>query len=323
MISNISGKELKGIIEIYFVLENTTGLLIRAPGAKMVIGGADVMPMASKRKYMLSKGERVLEVPYIPGSSFKGRMRSLLEVLLGKDLFSTDGRIYQHFRYFERREEAKITCTDPKCPVDTIFGHPSFHIGEVQKFAPLIGEDVVRELLKVEAPTRLSVSDLWPTTACIERLIREKELEIGVDRILLSDFLEEKAENRIDRLTAAADPRTFLRIKPHIEFEGIMNYEIYLESDIEMLKYVFVGMKLVEDTYLGGCGTRGYGKIVFKKIKITPKPKDYYMGKIKKENLQYKEYVIKQDKTAIEKALEDLDSIIRFVEENLGISRES
>lgn len=37
-------------------------------------------------------------------------------------------------------------------------------------------------------------------------------------------------------------------------------------------------MKLLEDDYLGGSGSRGYGKIKFRDIKLICKPKEYYEG---------------------------------------------
>ena len=35
-------------------------------------------------------------------------------------------------------------------------------------------------------------------------------------------------------------------------------------------------MALLEDNYLGGSGSRGYGKIIFDKIKVSKRGKDYY-----------------------------------------------
>ncbi len=37
-------------------------------------------------------------------------------------------------------------------------------------------------------------------------------------------------------------------------------------------------MKLLEDDYLGGSGSRGYGKVRFTNMKIVNKPKEYYEG---------------------------------------------
>ena len=35
-------------------------------------------------------------------------------------------------------------------------------------------------------------------------------------------------------------------------------------------------MRLLEDNYLGGSGSRGYGQIKFENIKLSKRSKDYY-----------------------------------------------
>ena len=60
------------------------------------------------------------------------------------------------------------------------------------------------------------------------------------------------------------------------KFEVVFN--IYKESDIDLIKKFIEGMKLLEDDYLGGSGSRGYGKIKFKNLKLICKPKKYYEG---------------------------------------------
>ena len=35
-------------------------------------------------------------------------------------------------------------------------------------------------------------------------------------------------------------------------------------------------MALLEDDYLGGSGTRGYGKVAFNNLEMTFKPRSYY-----------------------------------------------
>ena len=47
-----------------------------------------------------------------------------------------------------------------------------------------------------------------------------------------------------------------------------------------MLETIFEGLKLLEDNYLGGMGTRGYGKVEFTDIEIKEKKaEDYEEGK--------------------------------------------
>ena len=65
------------------------------------------------------------------------------------------------------------------------------------------------------------------------------------------------------------------------KFEIVFN--IYKKDDIDLIKKFIEGMKLLEDDYLGGSGSRGYGKIKFKNLKLICKPKEYYEGNTEKK----------------------------------------
>lgn len=45
----------------------------------------------------------------------------------------------------------------------------------------------------------------------------------------------------------------------------------------EDIKNLINLMKMLEDDYLGGSGSRGYGKVELKITKILERPKDYYL----------------------------------------------
>jgi len=77
-----------------------------------------------------------------------------------------------------------------------------------------------------------------------------------------------KWENVIDRITSAANPRQMERVPAGAEFEFEMIYNILNESDKKNLKEVFKAMELLEHDYLGGSGSRGYGKVKFKYLKV-------------------------------------------------------
>jgi len=291
-------RELMGILIIDFKLINETGLLIRYPLSKAKIGGADTMPMTTRRYYDVIKEE--IDVPYIPGSSFKGRMRGLLELAKGLELISLDGKIYQHFvpppeRYLD------IFLKFYKEPLDDLFGKNAVHFSELRDvlekdYARRQGYSSPRELedqekeailkqvtniFKEYASTRLIVHDIYPSSDYVKKLYAEKS-QLGLP-ITLDDFLEEKMENRLDRITNAADPRTILRVKPLVEFEGSMKIVLF-DTDTEekrlreLLNLLVAGLELLEDTYLGGSGSRGYGKIRFSKFKLRFRSKKYYLG---------------------------------------------
>jgi len=148
------------------------------------------------------------------------------------------------------------TCADIACPVCSIFGRPAEE--------------------KVEAPaTRLIIRDAELTEESVARL---NELELDLN------FTEVKWENVINRITSAANPRQMERVPAGSEFGFEMLYSVYdlkdQSDDVDRLKHLFEAMKLVEDDYLGGQGSRGYGKVEFKDVSIEARPRDYYEGKV-------------------------------------------
>ncbi|PMP96304.1 MAG: type III-A CRISPR-associated RAMP protein Csm3, partial [Thermodesulfobacterium geofontis] len=98
-------------------------------------------------------------------------------------------------------------------------------------------------------------------------------------------FTEIKTENQINRLTSRANPRKVERVPAGAEFEGVMIFDVYKEEDIKLLKIIFSGMKMLEDSYLGGYGSRGSGRIKFTKISIKWRSKEFYLGKGETESI--------------------------------------
>lgn len=270
---------LLGLVKVEFKLFVREGLLIRSGKGREVLGGVDIQPVSIHYPYAVGGRHYVLEVPYIPGSSLKGRARSLLEVALGLPLHTTDNKIYMHMRVAGR----EIVHLDPYCPVDNVFGSASV---QPQQLA----EGELGWILRCWAPSRAIFYDLVPTEDYVSRLCEEKG---GCGLVTFSDFLEEKYENRIDRVTSAADPRNILRVKPGVEFRGAVAFQIFdldvcrrkecdehsdgflkeVEKFGSPAAYYFTqlvnALRLVEETYLGAAGTRGYGKVEFRNVKVT------------------------------------------------------
>lgn len=174
--------------------------------------------------------------PYIPGSSLKGVMRSKLEVADGKEF----EEVVKGSK--DRKGIYMHICNESSCNVCSIFGRPAEYVSNY--------------------PARLIVRDSYPDDYTRE-LIRDYKLEV-------------KFENQLDRITAAANPRQIERVPKGSRFNLSMIYNIYDNSDISLLKDVFRSMKLVEDSYLGGHGSRGYGRVMFNMDKLLLKPKKYY-----------------------------------------------
>jgi len=103
-------------------------------------------------------------------------------------------------------------------------------------------------------------------------IIRDAYLEGETDT-------EEKTENVIDRVkgtTLRGGLRQIERIPVGSIFNFEVVYNVYSEKDKTLIKKFIEGMKLLEDDYLGGSGSRGYGKIEFREMDITEKTKEFY-----------------------------------------------
>jgi len=290
-------RELKGLARLDLEMEVLTGLLIRMPVHAQVyrIGGADLYPIVTRKKYVLgnkqegNKREVEIEIPIVPGSSLKGRMRGLLELALGKPLYSTDGRIWLHTRALSGHHPMSLSEIErdvvQRCEVDEVFGAPAIGLEQLadqyarhyasSRGAPKPSEEdeekawqeVTTKLAPALAITRLLVDDMYPTDECVNELS-----ENGRRLISIADFLEEKSENRIDRITSAADPRQVVRVKPGIVFGGALKLLVfdidkgYVKRNLEL---IVRGLKLIEETYLGASGSRGYGKVKFRKLRVA------------------------------------------------------
>jgi len=276
------GRKLYGIITIRMKLINETGLLIKAPvQAQMYkIGGEDQYPMTLKRKYRTDGSEEEIEVPYIPASSLKGRMRGLLEIASGAKLYTSDDKIWQHVRSLQTMGPHDFQEDVEKgCAIDELFGWAAVNLKQLadsmekeieKENNPAKAEKEAREkaleLYKKLAPTRLLVSDFFPSEEYVKKLY-----EAAGTSLTVYDFLEDKSENRIDRITSAADPRSIVRVKPGVEFEGDIKILLFDNdsSKVELfLKTLVNGLKLIETTYLGASGSRGYGRVKFKDISV-------------------------------------------------------
>jgi CRISPR-associated protein Csm3 len=300
-------RELKGYLKIMMKITTKTGLMIRMPiqAQAFKIGGADQYPIITSRKYLINNEEIELEVPYIPGSSLKGRVRSLLEIAYGKNLYTTDQKIWQHVRGTKLMNSNDFyRDVVERCPIDDLFGWAAANYSQIKEHLSKTDnaeQKSIDFLFSNLAPTRLLFDDFYPSKETVEKLKAKS----------IADFLEEKSENRIDRITSAADPRTFPRVKPGVEFEGTVTMLIFDIDKDHLKKYLETfanGLKLVEDTYLGSSGSRGYGRVGFEDIVIE-------LFKINKT--QDGISVVKQPTIAKLSNLEDLRSKLDEIAENI------
>lgn len=90
----------------------------------------------------------------------------------------------------------------------------------------------------------------------------------------LTGATEVKFENSISRMTAVANPRQIERVVRGAQFPMQLIYEYTDKTDEETLLQDFrilkEGFKLLEYDYLGGSGSRGYGRIKFLDLDAEP-----------------------------------------------------
>ena len=113
---------------------------------------------------------------------------------------------------------------------------------------------------KKRGPTRLIVRDAVLHEDDAEKFKNGKPI------------VEEKSENSLNRITAAANPRPIERVVPGIRFRFELVYRVIDDGDggtqdeENFKKVVCKGLQLLENDYLGGGGSRGNGRIVFAEL---------------------------------------------------------
>lgn len=191
-------------IQITGKLEVVTGMHIGGSSAFAAIGAVDSPVIKDSRE----------NLPMIPGSSLKGKMRTLLAK--------------------EYNETVAAKPDEDNERIVRLFG--SAKKGNIKR-------------------SRIQIADMVMANA-------DEFRQRGTQSLT-----EIKFENTINRLTAVANPRQIERVNRGSEFALDMIYEVEEESEIaEDLGMLAEGMKLLQYDYLGGHGSRGYGKVRFKDV---------------------------------------------------------
>ena len=202
------------IVKLTGTIELLSGLHIGGGDDTMKIGGIDngVIKDVNTDK------------PYIPGSSLKGKMRSLLEWHIGV-VGIGDGMPFNS----KLMDNAIFNDADKKRDAQTLlklFGDKEGAFGM----------------------TRINVGD------CALSKIS--------DNMVLS---EAKYENVINRQKGTAEhPRQTERVPAGVKFEFDIRIKVLDEDDeVKLVDMVKQGFELIESDYLGGSGSRGYGRVKF------------------------------------------------------------
>ena len=184
--------------------------------------------------------------PYIPGSSLKGKIRSLLEWDIEGKL-GQDGNVHK--------------CKDSTCPICRIFGVTD----DEAKFGP--GRAIFR--------------DGWVTEKFKDKL-KELQLKKG---LLYVEEKTETAIDRLKGKAKDGSLRQYERVPAGTEFLFRIDYRVFDINDNgnvdnENFNWLLHGLWLLEQDALGGSGSRGYGQIRFG----YEKEKNFIPGKVFVDN---------------------------------------
>ncbi len=217
--------QLTHIQKLEATLELLSGLRIGASEGEIRIGGVDNQVIRNPHNNQ----------PYLPGSSLKGKMRSLLEWRSGAVKSEPLGIRDINDRYPTVK------------PILQLFG-----VGGGDQLSDQQAQDL--------GPTRLSFWDAPLRSDWIKR--------IEADNLMLTEV---KTENRIDRIKGVAEhPRQTERVPAGALFDFRLSVKrLDIDGDgAALLDTVLAGMKLLELDSLGGSGSRGYGKVRFTGLKL-------------------------------------------------------
>ena len=184
-------------------IETVTGLHIGAGNAYSAIGAADSPVVRDIKDHL----------PMIPGSSLKGKIRTLLV----------------------RKYCANSARPDNDC------------------------EEITGLFGSMKQRSRLVFSDMFINRDCIDEL-----RDMGV-----YSTTEVKFENTIGRLSSVANPRQIERVIRGCRFDMQVICDVDSDEDAEKsIGLLSEGLQLLQLDYLGGSGSRGYGRVRFTDLEI-------------------------------------------------------
>jgi CRISPR-associated protein Csm3 len=168
--------------------------------------------------------------PYIPGSSIKGKVRSLLE-------YQYQRRDNQGQTKGENGRDNGEPCECGRCMICRVFGPH-------------------KNTKHNQGPTRVLFRD-----AALTKESKKELLEAQPSKGIF--FAEVKTENLVNRNTGTAEhPRTQERVPAGMRFDFEISIRIFDDDrETEIMDLLKQGLTMLQADYLGGSGSRGYGKI--------------------------------------------------------------
>lgn len=203
-------RSLKGKLKINAILRLETGLHIG--------GASDFAPIGAVDSPFIR--DPYTRQPIIPGSSLKGKIRTLLARSLSDTPWLND---------IEKDKEV----------IKVLFGTA----GKNGALA-----------------SRLQFADIRLTEESLARL-RAMDLDTYIGEV--------KFENSINRITAVATPRQIERVPAGAEFAFSIIYNVeVMDEAVADMQLLSNGLKLLQMDYLGGNGSRGYGRVSFRDFAV-------------------------------------------------------
>lgn len=181
--------------------------------------------------------------PYLPGSALRGKLRSLWEKWNAAP--QND---------FIRRDAPPVRIHSP---LD--------RDGDQRADRDIIDGDRVARIFGVNGdldpalPTRLTITDFHLSRAYIDAMRHRR----------IASLSEIKTEVSLDRLSTAANPRQNERVTRGAVFTGgEFIYTLYSPSNVGHVRDLLTMLALLEDDWIGGSGSRGYGAVSFRNLRL-------------------------------------------------------
>jgi CRISPR-associated protein Csm3 len=228
-----------------------TGLHIGSGDMEMKIGGTDNPVIKHPHT----------QQPYIPGSSIKGKVRSLLE--MRSDLaIPSDGEPVS-YKTLLKLAEKDLSKENEELSLKTFM--------EIAEKIPQKNAQQFKDCVKILALFGISGADeskmkkvaLGPTRVAfadcsLDQAWKEKQSDS------LISLIEVKSENSIDRIKGTAkNPRFTERVPAGVSFNFLVTLKKLSGDPDDLETMLLEGLKLLEMDALGGSVSRGYGRIEF------------------------------------------------------------
>lgn len=218
-----------------------TGLAIGGSNTAMGIGGVDKGVIRNL----------VTNQPYIPGSSLKGKMRSLLEMSYGEIGEKPMGAVKNGPTEVDSHKAAKLFGTASNTD----------HADRERKGG-------------FQHASRVIVRDAYLSD---KQGSDNKDIDAFFKQTDLL-YTEVKTEVVIDRITSKAMPRQMERVPAGAQFDFELVLNIFDDdSEKQLLSDIFASLQLVQNDYIGGSGSRGSGQVSFKIESVKERTKDFYL----------------------------------------------